>query len=317
VQLATTAKCAKTSVTDVNAQRRQAAEVAPLESFDWLLLLVPGVVWGSSFYFIAVGLESFAPGLITPMRVLFGCITLTFIPQSRKPVARAAWPMIGLLAIVWMAIPLTVFPFAEQHVSSSVTGMLNGATPIFAAMVAAVIARSFPPRGQILGLGIGTFGVVLIALPTVREGSSSAFGVALIVLALVMYGFALNIASPLQQRYGSLAVLWRAEIIAVIFLAPLGITSLINNNRPFAWHALAAMVALGVLGTALAHYAMVTLAGRIGSTRASASLYLMPAVSLVLGVFVNDEDVAPLAILGSVIAVLGAWVLSRSRRRPA
>ena len=116
MQLATTAKCAKTSVTDVNAQRRQAAEVAPLESFDWLLLLVPGVVWGSSFYFIAVGLESFAPGLITPMRVLFGCITLTFIPQSRKPVARAAWPMIGLLAIVWMAIPLTVFPFAAQHV---------------------------------------------------------------------------------------------------------------------------------------------------------------------------------------------------------
>jgi drug/metabolite transporter (DMT)-like permease len=175
-------------------------------------------------------------------------------------------------------------------------------------MVAAVIARAFPPGGQILGLAIGTFGVVLIALPTVREGSSSAFGVALIVLALVMYGFALNIASPLQQRYGSLAVLWRAEIIAVVLLAPLGIYS-------FAWHAFAAMVALGVLGTALAHYAMVTLAGRIGSTRASASLYLMPAVSLALGVFVNDEDVAPLAIVGSVVAVLGAWVLSRSRRQ--
>ena len=85
----------------------------------------------------------------------------------------------------------------------------------------------------------------------------------------------------------------------------------------FRSHAFAAMAALGVLGTALAHYAMVTLAGRIGSTRASASLYLMPAVSLALGVFVNDEDVAPLAILGSVIAVLGAWVLSRSRRRSA
>ena len=136
----TIARCAKTSVTDVNAQRRQAAEVAPLEPIDWLLLVVPGVVWGSSFYFIAVGLESFAPGLITPMRVLFGCLTLTFIPQSRRPVERAAWPMIAVLAVVWMAIPLTVFPFAEQHVSSSVTGMLNGATPIFAAAVAAVIA---------------------------------------------------------------------------------------------------------------------------------------------------------------------------------
>ena len=131
------------------------------------------------------------------------------------------------------------------------------------------------------------------------------------------HGFALNIASPLQQRHGSLAVLWRAEMIAVVLLAPLGIYSLANNDRPFAWHAFAAMVALGVLGTALAHFAMVTLTGRIGSTRASASLYLMPAVSLALGVFVNDEDVAPLAIVGSVVAVLGAWVLSRSRRKPS
>mgnify|MGYP003336479363 CR=1 FL=1 len=206
---------------------------------------------------------------------------------------------------------------AEETLTSEADLMLGLAASGQTPMVAAVIARSFPPRGQILGLAIGTLGVVLIALPTVREGSSSAFGVALIVLALVMYGFALNIASPLQQRHGSLAVLWRAEMIAVVLLAPLGIYSLVNNDRPFAWHAFAAMVALGVLGTALAHFAMVTLTGRIGSTRASASLYLMPAVSLALGVFVNDEDVAPLAIVGSVVAVLGAWVLSRSRRKPS
>jgi drug/metabolite transporter (DMT)-like permease len=166
-----------------------------------------------------------------------------------------------------------------------------------------------------VGIAIGFFGVVLIALPTVSEGSSSSFGVALIVIALVLYGFALNIASPLQQKYGALPVLWRAEIVAVIVLLPLGMFSLINNDRPFLWGPFAAMIALGVLGTALAHYAMVMLAGRIGSTRAAASLYLMPAVSLALGVFFNNEDVAPLAIVGSATAIGGAWVLSRSRAR--
>jgi drug/metabolite transporter (DMT)-like permease len=216
---------------------------------------------------------------------------------------------------VWLAAPLTVFPFAEQHVSSSVTGMLNGATPLFVAMVASVVARRLPPRGQMLGIAIGFFGVILIALPTISEGSSSSFGVALIVIALVLYGFALNIASPLQQKYGALPVLWRAEIVAVIVLLPLGMFSLINNDRPFLWGPFAAMIALGVLGTALAHYAMVMLAGRIGSTRAAASLYLMPAVSLALGVFFNNEDVAPLAIVGSATAIGGAWVLSRSRAR--
>jgi drug/metabolite transporter (DMT)-like permease len=118
----------------------------------------------------------------------------------------------------------------------------------------------------------------------------------------------------LQQQYGSLPVLLRAEIVAVIFLAPLGIYSFINNDRPFAWGPFAAILALGVLGTAMAHYAMVTLSGRIGSTRAAASLYLMPAVSLALGVFVNNETVAPLAVIGSVVAVVGAYVLGRSKR---
>jgi drug/metabolite transporter (DMT)-like permease len=212
--------------------------------------------------------------------------------------------------------------------------MLNGGTPLFVAVVASVIARRLPPRGQVLGLAIGFGGVVLIALPSIRESSSSTFGVVLILIALVMYGFSLNVASPLQQQYGSLPVLLRAEIVAVIFLAPLGIYSFINNDRPFAWGPFAAILALGVLGTAMAHYAMVTLSGRIGSTRAAASLYLMPAVSLAVvgstraaaslylmpavslavGVLINHETVAPLAVLGSVVAVVGAYVLSRSKR---
>ena len=310
----TIARSEQARVSNAATQRREASETAPLQPIDWLLLLSPGVIWGSSFYFIDVGLDSFAPGMITPMRVLFGCITLSMIPKARQSVPKAAWPNIIVLSLVWLVIPLTVFPFAGQHVASSVTGMLNGGTPLFVAVVASVIARRLPPRGQVLGLAIGFGGVVLIALPSIRESSSSMFGVVLILIALVMYGFSLNVASPLQQQYGSLPVLLRAEIVAVIFLAPLGIYSFINNDRPFAWGPFVAILALGVLGTAMAHYAMVTLSGRIGSTRAAASLYLMPAVSLAVGVLINHETVAPLAVLGSVVAVVGAYVLSRSKR---
>ena len=74
--------------------------------------MVPGVVWGSSFYFIDIGLDSFAPGLITPMRVLFGCITLSLIPRARQTVPSQAWPQIVVLSLVWLVIPLTAFPFA-------------------------------------------------------------------------------------------------------------------------------------------------------------------------------------------------------------
>lgn len=300
------------TVDGTNIALRVVPETAVLAPFDWLLLAVPGLIWGSSFYFIAIGLDSFSPGLITPLRVLIGFLTLSTIPKARAPIPRSAWPNVALLGVLWLAIPLTAFPFAEQHVSSSVVGMLNGATPMFIAFVAVFIVRRLPTRGQALGLGIGLVGVVCIALPTINEGSSSTFGTVLVLGALTLYGVALNVAAPLQRQFGALPVLWRAEFVAVVLLAPMGLYSL--GNSDFAWRPLAAVVVLGVFGTALAHYAIATLAGRIGSTRASASLYLMPAVSLFLGVVLRDENVAILAIVGSAIAVLGALVLGRSRR---
>lgn len=300
------------TVDGTNIALRVVPETAVLAPFDWLLLAVPGLIWGSSFYFIAIGLDSFSPGLITPLRVLIGFLTLSTIPKARAPIPRSAWPNVALLGVLWLAIPLTAFPFAEQHVSSSVVGMLNGATPMFIAFVAVFIARRLPTRGQAVGLGIGLVGVVCIALPTINEGSSSTFGTVLVLGALTLYGVALNVAAPLQRQFGALPVLWRAEFVAVVLLAPMGFYSL--GNSDFAWRPLAAVVVLGVFGTALAHYAIATLAGRIGSTRASASLYLMPAVSLFLGVVLRDENVAILAIVGSAIAVLGALVLGRSRR---
>ncbi len=113
-----------------------------MSPLDWVRLALPGLVWGTSFYFIAEGLKSFPAAMITPMRVGFGALTLGLFPAARRArIDRADLPRVLLLGVIWMAIPLSIFPFAEQHVSSSVTGMLNGATPLFVAVVAA-FARS-------------------------------------------------------------------------------------------------------------------------------------------------------------------------------
>ena len=170
---------------------------------DWLLLLMPGLIWGSSFFFIAECLDAFQPALITPLRVLFGFLALVALPQSRKHIPIKDLPSIALLGVFWMVIPLSLFPFAEQHVSSSVTGMLNGATPLFVATVASLMHKSFPHRNQLLGLLVGFCGVLLIAIPTANNNSSSKFGVALIMCALCCYGIALNLAVPLQKKRGT------------------------------------------------------------------------------------------------------------------
>jgi drug/metabolite transporter (DMT)-like permease len=282
---------------------------APMRPWDWLLLCLPGLLWGTSFYFIAEGLEAFPAALITPMRVGIGFAVLAAFPAARRSVPRADWGRIALLGVVWMAFPLTMFPYAEQHVSSSVTGMLNGATPLFVAAVASIIAHRLPPRMQMLGLLVGSLGVVLIALPTLGEGRSSAVGVVQILAALSCYGIALNLAVPLQQRHGALPVLWRSQAVALTLTLPFGLTHL--DEIEFAWGPLFAVIALGVLGTSFAYVLAATNAGRLGSTRASVTTYIIPVVSLLLGALIRDEAVAALAVVGCSVALFGAWLAGR------
>ena len=101
------------------------------------------------------------------------------------------------------------------------------------------------------------------------------------------YGIAFNLAAPLQQRHGAPSVIWRAQIVALVLLTPLGLVSLPASS--FAWSSLLAVAALGCLGTAFAFVAFTPLVGRVGSTRASVTVYFVPAVAIVLGVVFRHE----------------------------
>ncbi|MFM9037426.1 MAG: DMT family transporter [Actinomycetota bacterium] len=284
---------------------------APTMGNELARLAVPGLIWGTSFYFIAEGLKGFPAAIITPMRLAFGFLTLACVPAARTRLPRTAWPRLILLGAIWMAIPLTMFPFAEERVASSVAGMLNGAIPLFVATVSTLVYKRRPARAELYGLAVGFVGVVLIALPTLGEGSSSAFGIGLIFIALACYGFALDLAAPLQQAYGSLPVLWNAQFVALVMVIPFALPHV--DEIEFAWKPFLMIAALGVFGTALAYVVMAANAGRFGSTRASVTTYLIPVGSLILGAVILDESVAVLSVLGSAVTLWGAWLAGRAR----
>src|SRR5215813_9706469 len=93
---------------------------------DWVILSLPGLIWGASYLFIADALGAIGPGGVTFVRLAIGFLTLSFFPAARKPVLRSDWGKIVALGAFWMAFPLRMFPFAERYVSSALTGMLNG-----------------------------------------------------------------------------------------------------------------------------------------------------------------------------------------------
>ena len=276
---------------------------------EWALLAGIAIVWGASFLFIDIGLDAFSPPVVAFARLGLGAATLATFRRARRPVDRADLPRVALLGLVWMGAPLMLFPFAQQHVDSSVAGMINGAVPLFTAVVAAVLLRRLPGRWQGAGLLIGFLGVVAIGLPNVRGADASPFGVALLLLAVTLYGFAFNLAVPLQQRYGSMPVLLRAQLVAAVVVVPFAAAGIPDST--WSWTSALAMVALGVLGTGLAFPAMTTLVGRVGGPRGSVAIYLVPVIAIILGVVVRDEQVATIALMGTALVLAGAWLTSR------
>ena len=277
---------------------------------EWGLLAAVAAMWGSSFLFIAIGLESFRPGLVALLRLALGTAAIGVTARSRRRVAREDWGRIVLLGLVWMAIPLLLFPIAQDlGIASSVAGMINGAMPLFAALFAWLLLRRPPAARQSVGLALGFAGVVLVTLPELRGAAATAVGALLLLGATALYGLAANLTVPLQQRYGALPVIFRAQLVALVAVLPFGVAAVPGSR--FDWASLLAMVALGVFGTGLAFIAMSNLVGRAGATRGAVAIYFIPVVALVLGVTIRSESVEPIALAGVALVLGGAYLTSR------
>jgi drug/metabolite transporter (DMT)-like permease len=276
---------------------------------EWGLLAGIALIWGSSFLFMAIGLDAFRPGVITLARVSLGALTLSLVPRARVAIDKEDRRRVFGLGIIWIGIPLTIFPIAQQWIDSSVAGMLNGAVPITSAAWATLLLRRLPGWRQLLGIGIGLLGILAISAPEVIDSSATAVGSSLVIVAVVLYGLSTNIAVPLQQKYGSLPVLLNAQLAALIVVIPFGLSQI--RGSTWAWSSALAMVPLGVLGTGLAFVLMATLVGRVGGPRGSISIYFVPVVAIILGVAARGDNIEPAAIAGTALVLLGAWIASR------
>jgi drug/metabolite transporter (DMT)-like permease len=282
---------------------------------DWLLIVLPGVIWGASFLFIAEGLTAVAPDGVTFIRIVIGFLTLSTVPGARRPIVRGDWLGVAALGLLWFAFPMSMFPHAEQWISSALTGMLNGTVPLFATAVAAGLHRQWPSPTIAAGIAAGLFGGVLMAWPGLGSGGSSATGVVIIIAACISYGFAINLARPLQQRNGALPVVWRALFFALLMTAPLGLPRALHGH----WSTPAALslLALGALGTCAANVLLTIAAGRLGATAASVSGFFIPIVALILGVLVRHEHVATISLVGGAVSLGAAYVVRSASLRAA
>ena len=277
---------------------------------EWSLTLIIGLIWGSAFLWIALGVDSLSPGVVAFGRVLLGALALAAFPSARKRIQRSDWPLIAVIAVIGNAGPAWLFAQAETDLDSAVAGMITAGTPILALVVASLLLWKLPGRAQVVGIGLGFVGILLMSMPSLVGANATPIGIGLVFIATLGYAMNSNLIVPLQQRYGGPAVVMWALVVSSVVLFPVAVAGVPDSD--FSASSVIAVVILGVVGTGIARALSATLAGRVGGPRMSTNTYMVPVVAIILGITFRGETVAPVAIVGVGIVLVGAYWASRA-----
>lgn len=280
---------------------------------EWGLSAVIAVVWGSSFLWISIAIDHVEAPVVPLGRNFFGALALGLFPMARRGIERSDWWRVGLLSLVWMGIPFLLFPIAEKTVSSGVTGMLNGGLPVVGVVVTAIFVRRAPSARRVAAVCVGFVGIAIISLSSINakdDGpTADVRGVTLLLISLVCYSSAVNLAAPLRDKYGTLRLMFWTEVAAVAWALPLGVPAMFRSDHT--WSAWGSIFVLGAVGTGIAFVVYGVLLGRAGPIRSMIGNFFTPIVSVLLGVSFRDEHISWWAVLGMAIVVAGAVMTSR------
>lgn len=297
---------------------------------DWILLLTLGVMWGTSYGFIKLGVETLTPFTLIASRLLIGFALLaTVVVVARESLPRNPRTYLHLLvmAVINIVIPFTLITWAEQSVASAIAAILNGAVPLLVIVLAALVFPDEPiTLGRLVGVIVGYVGVVVLVAPGLAGalngsevtgevallGSTVSYAVGAVYARRNIKGLRPMIPAVFQVGFAFLIV----ATLALLFEKPLAVAW--NSN------ALIAVVWLGLLGSGAAYLIMFRLLGRIGATATSQLAYLLPVVGIVTGALMFNEAVDG-RVIGGTALILGGVTLVNSRfgtrrifgRRPA
>ena len=278
--------------------------------------LALGLVWGASFLFIELALESFTAIGIAFLRGFLGAMSLLIVivvTKQKLPRVGKHWLHIAVVALLLNTVPGFLFAVGQQYVSSAIAGILNATTPMMTLLIISLAFREQKPTlNQNLGIVLGFAWVALVGLGGGEISFTSPWGIALLLLATLCYGVAMPYAkrfvSPLPY---SPYVLATAQVSASALLAALPALLAGVTHAPVSASALWGILALGILGTGFAYvwnYRNIELAG---SVIASSVTYVTPVIAVVLGFLVLGERLTLLQAAGGVLVLVSALVVQQ------
>lgn len=281
------------------------------------LFIAMCLIWGAPYLLIKVAIEQLSPVEVVFLRcVLAAAVLVPWAAASGqlRPVLRH-WRPVLLFTVLEMTVPWLLLPYAEQSLTSSLTGLLVAGVPMVAALAGRLTGDADRlDRSRLFGLALGMAGVAALLGLDVAGGQL----LAVVAVAVVVVGYAtgpLVVSRSLRDVPGVGVSAVALTATALVYL-PFAAGPLVREPPPTA-RVVVAVVLLGLLCTAVALLLFFALIREVGPNRALAITFVNPAVALLLGITLLGEPLTTGMLVGFPLVLLGCVLATRRSRPPA
>jgi drug/metabolite transporter (DMT)-like permease len=289
-----------------------------MNSRAWAAFAAMSVIWGLPYLFIKVAVdEGVSPAFLSFARCVMAAAVLLGLAWRAGAIGslRGSWRWVALYALVEVALPFPLIAAGEQRVSSSLAAILIACVPLLVALLAVRFDRAERATGiRLVGLLVGLGGVVALVGLDVAGKTDELIGTGLIVLAAAGYAVGPMVLNRKMPSLDARAMMGGSLAIAALLLAiPAAFT--VPDELPPA-NALASIVVLGLICTALAFVVFSVLIREVGPGRALVFTYVNPVVAVALGVAILGERPGAGAVAGLLLILAGSWLSTDGRLPP-
>jgi drug/metabolite transporter (DMT)-like permease len=280
----------------------------------WALFALCSVIWGVPYLLIKVAVDAgVAPGFIAWARVALGAAILLPIALRRGSLRalRGRGGAVAAYTACEIAVPFVLIAVGERYITSSLAAILVATMPLLVALLSGSLSPADRPSPvRLAGLVTGFVGVAALLGVDIAGRSGELLGAALVLVATLGYAVAPIIVSRRLADLDPLGPVAASLALATIVLLPAALVAPPQAIPSFA--ALASLVVLGIVCTALGLVAFFALIAETGPGRASVVTYLNPLVAVIAGSLTLNERIGPATLIGLVLILVGSWLSTRS-----
>lgn len=285
---------------------------------DWALLVFLSLTWGCSFFFMKHGLLIFSWDEIAAMRI--GLASLFFMPillYRFREIPHDRWQYTTIVGLCGSTIPAFLFVYAQQHLNSSLAGILNTTTPLWILVLGALFFGVSLTRYKVFGIVVGLFGAATLVFfrpsHAVAAGTENNWYALVVIAATCFYGISSNVIKTylnntnpiIASSMSFLTVGLPCLVYLLFFTSFFAHLKLENAGIAFIY-----ILILAIINTFIGNIAYYLLIQRTDAVFASIVTYFIPVISIFIGIF-DHETIVPWQLFGLGLILSGVYLVSK------